>query len=276
METDLYEVINSNQSLGDEHIQYFIYQILCALKHIHSAGVVHRDLKPQNLLVNANCDLKVCDFGLARTIEEEDRLTEYVVTRWYRAPEVLLSPGKYNKELDVWSVGCIMAELFLRNPVFPGADYMDMVKMICQGLGKPSEDDLTFVTSRAGRRFVDKIDYTGTEVCRLEERLKRRNVNPVGVDLLRKMLQLHPKKRITVDEALMHPYLVDYHDLDEADMLAEPFVFDEEPYDLTKPMLKELMFREIAHYHTTAKKVVLKAAEDGRLFFPLKADEFDI
>eukprot|EP00826_Nyctotherus_ovalis_P055259 TRINITY_DN7324_c0_g1_i23.p1 TRINITY_DN7324_c0_g1~~TRINITY_DN7324_c0_g1_i23.p1 ORF type:complete len:358 (-),score=99.27 TRINITY_DN7324_c0_g1_i23:301-1347(-) len=123
METDLHRVIYSQQDLTDDHIQYFMYQILRGVLHIHSSSVIHRDLKPSNLLLNKNCDLKICDFGLARALETggvDNLLTEYVVTRWYRAPEVILNASNYTKELDIWSVGCIMAELLGRTPLFPG------------------------------------------------------------------------------------------------------------------------------------------------------------
>lgn len=142
METDLHRIIYSKQSLSIEHVQYFVYQILRALKYMHSANVIHRDLKPSNLLVNSNCDLKVCDFGLARGISETHDesqmadghtgaspmlLTEYVVTRWYRAPEIMLACHQYSKPVDMWSVGCIFAELLSRKPFLPGEDYIDQV-----------------------------------------------------------------------------------------------------------------------------------------------------
>jgi serine/threonine protein kinase len=141
METDLHRIIYSKQKLSIEHVQYFIYQVLRGLKYIHSCRVLHRDLKPSNLLVNSNCDLKICDFGLARGIHtastepshpDEPRqtllLTEYVVTRWYRAPEIMLACHEYSYPVDVWSVGCIFAELILRKPYFPGDDYIDQVR----------------------------------------------------------------------------------------------------------------------------------------------------
>ncbi len=124
METDLHRVIYSHQDLTDDHIQYFIYQVLRGVLYIHSSAVIHRDLKPSNLLLNKNCDLKICDFGLARGLETagpESILTEYVVTRWYRAPEVILNASNYTKAIDIWSVGCIMAELLGRTPLFPGS-----------------------------------------------------------------------------------------------------------------------------------------------------------
>ena len=98
------------------YIKYFV-----GFYYIHTANVIHRDLKPSNLLVNKNCDLKICDLGLARGYQQEDDIkTEYVVTRWYRAPEVILQASEYTKAVDIWSVGCIFAELLGRSPLFPG------------------------------------------------------------------------------------------------------------------------------------------------------------
>ena len=131
METDLHRIIYSKQSLSIDHVQYFVYQILRGLKYIHSANVLHRDLKPSNLLLNSNCDLKICDFGLARGVEDEQKdLTEYVVTRWYRAPEIMLACQEYTKAIDMWSVGCIFAELLARSPLFPGEDYIAQLRLI--------------------------------------------------------------------------------------------------------------------------------------------------
>ena len=127
MEADLHQIIRSDQQLTTQHFVFFVYQILRGLKYIHSANVLHRDLKPGNLLVNADCELKICDFGLARGISEkvlvkENLMTEYVATRWYRAPEIMLSYKSYTKAIDIWSVGCIFAELLTRQPLFKGRD----------------------------------------------------------------------------------------------------------------------------------------------------------
>jgi mitogen-activated protein kinase 3 len=113
-------------------LQYFLYQLLRGLKYIHSANVIHRDLKPSNLLLNANCDLKICDFGLARPNTENEFMTEYVVTRWYRAPELLLNSSDYTAAIDVWSVGCIFLELMNRKPLFPGKDHVHQMRLLTQ------------------------------------------------------------------------------------------------------------------------------------------------
>ena len=113
MDFDLQRIISSTEPLTDDHCRYFLYQMLRGLKYVHSANVVHRDLKPSNVLLNANCDLKICDFGLARAMAEDEsmKMTQYVVTRWYRAPEILLLVQRYTKAVDVWSVGCIFGEV---------------------------------------------------------------------------------------------------------------------------------------------------------------------
>lgn len=129
-------------------LQYFLYQILRGLKYIHSANVIHRDLKPSNLLLNANCDLKICDFGLARLSAENEFMTEYVVTRWYRAPELLLNSSDYTAAIDVWSVGCIYMELMNRKPLFPGKDQMHQMRLLIEVKKEKKKKDNTSSLSK--------------------------------------------------------------------------------------------------------------------------------
>ncbi|OTF80845.1 serine/threonine-protein kinase NLK-like protein [Euroglyphus maynei] len=120
MESDLHKIIVSSQPLTPDHIKVFLYQILRGLKYLHSARILHRDIKPGNLLVNSNCLLKICDFGLAR-VEENDRsrkMTQEVVTQYYRAPELLMGAKYYHEAIDMWSIGCIFAELLGRQILF--------------------------------------------------------------------------------------------------------------------------------------------------------------
>lgn len=156
METDLFKLLRT-QVLSNQHVCYFTYQILRGLKYIHSANVLHRDLKPSNLLLNSNCDLKICDFGLARVSDptevQEGQLTEYVATRWYRAPEIMLNARGYSKAIDVWSVGCILAEMLTNQPLFPGQHYLEQLNLIFNFLGSPSQADLNEIRTDRARNY---------------------------------------------------------------------------------------------------------------------------
>jgi p38 MAP kinase len=151
MMTDLHQVIRET-TLEGQFIQFFTYQILRGLKFIHSAGVIHRDLKPQNLLVNNNCDLKICDFGLAR--EQDHQMTGYVVTRYYRAPEVMLTWQEYSYAVDMWSAGCIFAEMLRGTPLFPGKNHIDQFTIITQVLGNPPQEVVERVYSRNVKSYI--------------------------------------------------------------------------------------------------------------------------
>ncbi|CAN6643567.1 mitogen-activated protein kinase Fus3p [Trichomonascus vanleenenianus] len=248
METDLHRVIRS-QPLSDDHCQYFVYQTLRALKAMHSANVLHRDLKPSNLLINSNCDLKVCDFGLARSAaSSEDNfgfMTEYVATRWYRAPEIMLTFQEYTKAIDVWSVGCILAEMITRKPLFPGDDYHHQLALILKVLGTPVLEDYYAIKSRRAREYIRSLEFKKkVPFAQLFP-----NANPLAVDLLEKMLTFNPAKRITVEEALQHPYLEAYHDAEDEPTAAplpdDFFDFDMYREELTLDQIKPLLYKEI-------------------------------
>merc|ERR1719235_2473905 len=154
MECDLSSTLRSSQPLSDEHNQFFLYQILRGLKFVHSARVIHRDLKPRNLLVNSNCELKICDFGMAKLeIEAEGwvcPLTHYVCTRWYRAPEILCSWDSYSTAMDMWSVGVIFAEMVLRQALFPGRSTQHQLILLVN----PDEAVLSKIPNEKCRDFI--------------------------------------------------------------------------------------------------------------------------
>jgi mitogen-activated protein kinase 1/3 len=216
MDADLHTVIYSESALSDDHVQFFVYQILCALLYMHSANVVHRDLKPLNVLVNKNCDVKLCDFGLARgragfSQEDDDFLrTEYVGTRWYRAPEVVLTSMEYTAAVDIWSAGCILGECIGRKPMFTGRDFLDQIGSIVKVLGTPSEQELSFIPqeNRAARdfikaRFPSFPKKSWVEVYPLASDDQR--------DILDQMLRFDFHSRPSAQHALRHKYLADYH-----------------------------------------------------------------
>ncbi|KAG6907772.1 Mitogen-activated protein kinase 2 [Tephrocybe rancida] len=274
METDLHRVIRT-QDLSDDHCQYFIYQTLRALKALHSADVLHRDLKPSNLLLNANCDLKVrrgkpvvpgtasirqrlltpprlCDFGLARSArpppdvanDSSTFMTEYVATRWYRAPEVMLTFKEYTRAIDMWSVGCVLAEMLSGKPLFPGRDYHHQLSLILDILGTPSIDDFYAITSHRSKEYIRALPF------RKKKSLTALfpKANPLAIDLMEKCLTFNPKRRIEVGEALKHPYLLPYHDpLDEptASPLDPSFFNFDFGEPLGKEELKVLIYEEI-------------------------------
>jgi len=211
METTLGRVIKSKQELTDRHYQFFIYQLLRGLKYIHSAGVIHRDLKPENILINcADCNLKIADFGLARGVckDEALNLTEYVITRWYRAPEVMCSAKQYNEKVDVWSVGCIFAELLLRKPIFPGGNHLEQLNIIFAILGTPKPGRLDWINTPEARHWIQSIKpSSGRNLKKMFH-----NASPEALGLLIKTLKLDPNIRIPVIDGLEHPYLKELHD----------------------------------------------------------------
>ncbi|KDQ61759.1 hypothetical protein JAAARDRAFT_521210 [Jaapia argillacea MUCL 33604] len=216
MEADLHQIIKSGQSLTNEHVQYFLYQILRGMKYVHSASVVHRDLKPGNLLVNADCELKICDFGLARGFdqspdENSTQMTEYVATRWYRAPELMLAFRRYDTAIDVWSIGCIFAELMLGKPLFKGKDYVDQLNKILEVLGSPDDKVVTRIANERAQNYVRSLPFKKA----IPFRKLIPMADPQALDLLSRMLAFDPAQRIRVPEALEHPWLASYHDIDD-------------------------------------------------------------
>ncbi|XP_052192111.1 mitogen-activated protein kinase homolog MMK2 isoform X1 [Diospyros lotus] len=245
MDTDLHQIIRSNQPLTDDHCRYFLYQLLRGLKYVHSASVLHRDLKPSNLLLNANCDLKIGDFGLARTTSETDFMTEYVVTRWYRAPELLLNCSEYTAAIDIWSVGCILGEIVTRQPLFPGKDYVHQLRLITELIGSPDDTSLGFLRSENARRYVRQLP----QYPRQQFSARFPTMSPGAMDLLEKMLVFDPNKRISVVEALCHPYLAPLHDINEEPVCPRPFSFDFEQPSFTEENIKELIWRESVKFN---------------------------
>ncbi|XP_037663934.1 mitogen-activated protein kinase 7 isoform X2 [Choloepus didactylus] len=250
MESDLHQIIHSSQPLTLEHVRYFLYQLLRGLKYMHSAQVIHRDLKPSNLLVNENCELKIGDFGMARGLctspaEHQYFMTEYVATRWYRAPELMLSLHEYTQAIDVWSVGCIFGEMLARRQLFPGKNYVHQLQLIMTVLGTPSPAVVQAVGAERVRAYIQSLPprqpvpweavYPGADSQALA--------------LLGRMLRFEPGTRVSAAAALRHPFLAKYHDPDDEPDCAPPFDFAFDQEALTRERIKEAIVAEIEDFH---------------------------
>ena len=310
VETDLQKLIHSDQPFTNDHVQYFLYQLLCGVRYIHSAHIIHRDLKPANVLVNSDCSLKICDFGLARStggapdlcqtpLPQQStlsaavsassassasssscltasggskpplskrtsvnsgasaaglapatrltrELTKHVVTRWYRAPELILLSDRYSTAIDMWSVGCILAELLSmqtqsfkqRMPLFPGkscfpfsadnplayTDQLDQLNVIFDVLGTPSSADISRIDNDKARNYLRGLQHKPH--IDFVQRFPGADLR--AIDLLQQLLTFDPDRRWTAEQALQHPYL------SELRLEAEERLYDaQQPHKLT-------------------------------------------
>ena len=210
METDLHTVIRAN-ILEPIHKKFIMYQLLKALKFLHSAGIVHRDLKPSNILIDSDSFVKICDFGLARcttsAIGKDVIMTDYVATRWYRAPEILLGSTKYGVQADMWSMGCIFGELLGGKPMFPGTSTLSQINKVLEVTGKPSKEDIESINSELAETMLENVVINKTKSLKT----LYPKASEDELDLLSKLLQFNPKKRIDVNTALEHNYVKDFH-----------------------------------------------------------------
>lgn len=260
MEADLYNVIKAN-ILQDIHKRFVIYQICKALKFIHSADIVHRDLKPSNVFINSDCTVKLGDFGLARTLLSSKKgfdpiVTDYVATRWYRAPEMILGSSSYSKNVDMWSVGCILMEMLNRKPLFPGKSTKEQIKLVFEVIGFPNKDEFNKVKNKL--EFQVNYEYLSKEFKDIIKKgikqvLNQNGVNapPECIDFLKGLLTFDPEKRMTVDEALKHPYLSSFHSEEEeyiCDRIISLPLDDNKRYEVDKyrkTLYDEVMKRKI-------------------------------
>lgn len=245
MGTDLGKLMKL-QKLSEDKVQFLVYQMVRGLKYIHAAGIIHRDLKPGNLAINQDCELKILDFGLARQADIE--MTGYVVTRWYRAPEIILSWMHYTQTVDIWSVGCIMAEMLLGHPLFKGTDHLDQLTEIMKITGTPTQEFINKLQSEDAKRYIEKLPKLRKK--NLQTLLP--NVSKHAVSVLEHMLLLDPDCRATSQEALEYPYFSDFREPEE-ETEAQPYdhSLDNAP-DLTLEQWKRHTFTEILSFQPPA------------------------
>ncbi|NWZ45018.1 ICK kinase, partial [Brachypodius atriceps] len=202
MKENLYQLMKERNKLFPEStVRNIMYQILQGLAFIHKHGFFHRDLKPENLLCMGPELVKIADFGLAREIRSRPPYTDYVSTRWYRAPEVLLRSTCYSSPIDIWAVGCIMAEVYMLRPLFPGASEIDTIFKICQVLGTPKKNDWP-----EGYQLSASMSFRWPQCVPNNLKTLIPNASSEAVQLMRDMLQWDPKKRPTASQALRYSY----------------------------------------------------------------------
>ena len=206
VEKNLLELLQEHPNgLEPNLIRHLIYQLCKSIKYLHEQNIIHRDIKPENLLITDKMESKLCDFGFARLITDtNDKLTDYVATRWYRAPELLLSEGKYGKEVDYWAIGCIMGELVDGNPLFPGENELDQIHCIQKVLGN--------LTDKQEEMFYNNPLFSGRNLLNITkpETLEKRYLGKFSkkaISFMKGLLALDPKKRLNGNTVFKHAYL---------------------------------------------------------------------
>ncbi|CAJ0943311.1 unnamed protein product, partial [Mesorhabditis belari] len=271
MEADLHNVIKKMTILKDIHKQYIMCQLFRAIRFLHSGNVLHRDLKPSNVLLDADCRVKLADFGLARSLssledypegQEMPELTEYVATRWYRSPEILLAAKRYTKGVDMWSLGCILGEMLLGRALFPGTSTINQIERIMNTIARPSKGDIDSIGSHYAASVLEKMPARPRKPI---DAFIPSN-NPHAIDLIHRLLLFAPHRRLTVEQCLVHPYVLQFHN--PAD---EPAL----PYDvsLTLPDHIQLSiddYRNKLYEMITAKKTHIRRIQHERIRIPEK------
>lgn len=222
------------------YIKLYVYQLLRSLAYIHSLGICHRDIKPQNLLLDPSTQvLKLCDFGSAKVLVREEPNISYICSRYYRAPELIFGATDYLPAIDVWSSGCVMAELMLGHPLFPGESGVDQLVEIIKVLGTPTKEEIMAMNRNYNEfKFPQIKSLSWSKVF-------RHRTTPESIDLVSKMLQYSPAKRLKPMEGLAHPYFDDLRHtackLPSGKPLPPLFNFSEHEYHCAGPLARDIL-----------------------------------
>eukprot|EP00795_Rhopilema_esculentum_P008480 gene8480-14474_t len=284
MDANLCQVVQMD--LDHERLSYLLYQMLCGIKHLHSAGIIHRDLKPSNIVVKSDCSLKILDFGLARTAGSAFTMTPYVVTRYYRAPEIILGMG-YSENVDVWSIGCIFGEMIRGSVMFPGSDHIDQWNKVTELLGTPSSTFLdrlqpsvsifmvrTYCSNRPKHKGYSISELFPDDLFPSGNKSKANHAR----SLLSKMLVVDPLKRCSVTEALKHPYVHVWYDASEVEAPA-PTQYDHsvDQAEHSISEWKKLIYNEVVSFDPKVANNTNGVGNDHagkRLYFSAVGDLF--
>lgn len=287
MDCDLHAIIRSSQPLTDDHCQFFSYQLLRGLAALHSANIMHRDLKPSNLLVNRDCTLKISDYGLSRPTSTQDAsvaisdadewddlntMTTYVITRYYRAPEVLLQSSCYGFRMDIWSAGCIIAEMILRKPLNCGKTVDEQMQLIVDKLGHMNAAEEAEYTGVLGipaskvKRFVRGTEDTASQPSRIAQELTSQSTldqETGGINMCLAMLKYSPTERISAEEALQGTWLKDFHECNAEPRLPELIMPHGSGLRISRKHLQAMAVNTIKELHAQEAPSVSKAPEHG-------------
>ena len=207
---DLANAMKSN-ILEDVHRIYITYQILCGLQYMHNGGLIHRDIKPSNILVDTSCRVKLCDFGLVRrTADTFSPLpkTQYVATRWYRAPELILGCTEYSFPVDIWATGALFAEMYTGKQLFPGTSILNQLERIIEFTGFPSDEELVHLGGMSNLALLQNVS-AGLNIRGAAEFVPQASFTVL--DILRQMLQFAPDSRVTASDGLEHGAFARFH-----------------------------------------------------------------